>query len=260
MLEFNSPVASSSPTAGGGATTAGSASSMLSMINMNIQEAAARGQGAFMLGSPAAAAPLAALHTMTEMKSAMLGYPGSKAAMTPGIGLAHASPAVTTTSAAAAAAASLAAAAAAGTPHGINDILGRSTAAAAAMAAALSGGVGGTTTTMTTAAGGALTSRINALNSVSSAAAAAAAAAGMYFNPAAAAAAAAAGSFQKPLADLAAARQHLYWPGMIHNHSVWRDRFCSNSEYNSLSTMCSLFTIIQCTFQTFFRLKNTFKA
>ncbi|CAM1316554.1 NKX6-1 (predicted) [Pycnogonum litorale] len=198
MLEFNTAVSSSS----GGVTGTPSASSMLSMLNMNIQDATNR-QSAFVLGNTA---PLAALHTMTEMKSAMLAhsYPGvhgnglkssagAAAAVAAAMGLTanpSVSNAMTTSSSALA------------TPHGINDILNRSTAAAAAAATAL-----GTTGL----------SRLNALNVSTSAA-------GMYFNPAAAAVAQATG-FQKPLAELAA-RQHLYWPSMLHNHPVWRDRFC----------------------------------
>lgn len=202
MLEFNTPVTSSSSTGG-----TQSASNMLSMLNMNIQDAANR-QNAFVLGNTA---PLAALHTMTEMKSAMLAHSYQQGSQTNGMKQSASTAAMAAAMGLSPAAAnslanSLAASGAlAGTPHGINDILSRSTSAAAAAAAAAALGTNNL-------------SRMNAL-SVSSAA-------GMYFNPAVATAA----GFQKPLADFAAARQHLYWPSMLHNHSVWRDRFCGNSK------------------------------
>lgn len=92
MLEFNNP-----------ATSTASASSMLSMLNMNMD---ASRQSAFVLSNP----PLAALHTMTEMKSAILhSYANAP-------GLKHSAVGLT---------ANQSVAGGVGTPHGINDILSR---------------------------------------------------------------------------------------------------------------------------------------
>uniref|UniRef100_T1J7W0 Homeobox domain-containing protein n=1 Tax=Strigamia maritima TaxID=126957 RepID=T1J7W0_STRMM len=114
MLELNPP-----------ATSAASASSMLSMLNMD----AASRQSAFVLSNP----PLAALHTMTEMKSAMLhSYSAAAAAAaasgihTHGLskgpaGLASSPPGTTATNSVS------------GTPHGINDILSRPSGALGAL-------------------------------------------------------------------------------------------------------------------------------
>ncbi|XP_035210329.1 homeobox protein Nkx-6.2-like [Stegodyphus dumicola] len=93
MLEFNPP------------TTSTSASSMLSMLNLNM-EAVSRQN--FLLG---ASPPLAALHTMAEIKASALGpYRGSttqpSTVKSPGSSIIPASSA---------------------TPHGINDILSRPT-------------------------------------------------------------------------------------------------------------------------------------
>ncbi|XP_054709325.1 homeobox protein Nkx-6.2-like [Uloborus diversus] len=91
MLEFNPP------------TTTASASSMLSMLNLNM-EAVSRQN--FLLGT---SPPLAALHTMAEIKASALGpYGGTTAQSSP-----LKSTAVIPASSA--------------TPHGINDILSRPT-------------------------------------------------------------------------------------------------------------------------------------
>ncbi|GBL85955.1 hypothetical protein AVEN_63257-1 [Araneus ventricosus] len=91
MLEFNPPATSTS------------ASSMLSMLNLNM-EAVSRQN--FLLG---ASPPLAALHTMAEIKASALGpYGGSSAQPSP-------------------VKSSLVIPASSATPHGINDILSRPT-------------------------------------------------------------------------------------------------------------------------------------
>ncbi|XP_013774538.2 homeobox protein Nkx-6.2-like [Limulus polyphemus] len=149
MLEFNTP-----------STTTASASSMLSMLNMNME---ASRQNAFFLGNP----PLAALHNISDIKAnPMSPYPSTQT-LKPS---AH------------------------GTPHGINDILGRPLPTSAQALSTL----------------GALPRFSLGMG----------AAASMYFNPAN-------GSLHKlGLGDLPA-RPHLYWPGMVQNPALWRDRFAS---------------------------------
>lgn len=105
MLEFNPP-----PGAGGvGPPSAPSpAGSMLSFLNLNMDTASRN--SAFVLGNP----PLAALHSMTEMKSAMFQhYPGAQGLKgSPLGGLPTAQTLAATTSSSA-------------TPHGIDHILSR---------------------------------------------------------------------------------------------------------------------------------------
>ncbi|XP_023218473.1 homeobox protein Nkx-6.2-like [Centruroides vittatus] len=156
MLEFNTP-----------ATSAPSASSMLSMLNINME---ASRQNAFLLGNP----PLAALHSMAEIKSTPVGtYPNTQTLKPSAVGL----PATCSQSA---------------TPHGINDILSRPSVTSAPSLGTLSAlprfslGVG----------------------------------AGMYFGPANG------GLHKLGLSELQG-RPHLYWPGMMQNPALWRDRFAS---------------------------------
>ncbi|KAG8198350.1 hypothetical protein JTE90_021598 [Oedothorax gibbosus] len=92
MLEFNPP------------TTSASASSMLSMLNLNM-EAVSRQN--FLLGT---SPPLAALHTMAEIKASTLGPYGCPVSQ-------HSNPVKT----------SIIIPASSATPHGINDILSRPT-------------------------------------------------------------------------------------------------------------------------------------
>ncbi|KAH7983795.1 homeobox protein Nkx-6.2 [Rhipicephalus sanguineus] len=148
---------------------ASSASSMLSMLNMESSRS-----NAFLLGSP----PLAALHSMTDIRASQASYTASSSALKAQSSL------------------SCAYSSASGTPHGINDILGRPQAAAAAAAAAGLGAIG--------------LPRFGL------------GAAGVYFNPAN-------GALHKMgLAELPG-RPHLYWPGVVQNPALWRDRLASAS-------------------------------
>ncbi|XP_070386801.1 homeobox protein Nkx-6.2-like isoform X2 [Dermacentor albipictus] len=131
---------------------------------------------AFLLGSP----PLAALHSMTDIRASQASYSAGSPALK-----AQGSLSCTYSSAS-------------GTPHGINDILGRPQAAAAAAAAAAAGL-------------GAIGLPRFGLG-----------AAGVYFNPAN-------GALHKMgLAELPG-RPHLYWPGVVQNPALWRDRLASAS-------------------------------
>lgn len=168
---------------GGGASStqpATSASCMLSMLNMESSRS-----NAFLLGNP----PLAALHSMADLRAtasqASHVYQGGaqplKAAQA-SMGL------------------SCAYSTASGTPHGINDILGRPVGQAAVGAA---GAVGATGL-------GAIGLPRFGLG------------AGVYFNPAN-------GALHKMgLADLPG-RPHLYWPSVVQNPALWRDRLASAS-------------------------------
>lgn len=137
------------------ATTA--ASSMLSMLNINMEASRQN----FLLGSP----PLAALHSMADMKPNGMAspYPSSQTLK----------PSPTCSS---------------GTPHGINDILGRPAATSAPSLSTTLGlprlglGMG---------------------------------AAGMYFS-----------GPKLGLADLPG-RPHIYWPNVLQSQALWRDRFAS---------------------------------
>lgn len=155
MLEFNTP-----------ATTA--ASSMLSMLNINMEASRQN----FLLGNP----PLAALHSMADMKpnSYHPHHHHQTATLKP-------SPLTPPTCSSSSS----------GTPHGINDILGRPIA--------------------TTAPLGALT----ALPRLGLAGMAGAAAAGMYF-----------GGPKVGLGDFPG-RPHIYWPNVLQSQALWRDRFAS---------------------------------
>lgn len=137
------------------ATTA--ASSMLSMLNINMEASRQN----FLLGSP----PLAALHSMADMKPNGMAspYPSSQTLK----------PSPTCSS---------------GTPHGINDILGRAVPTSAPSLSTL----------------GALP-RLGLGMS----------AAGMYF-----------GGPKLGLGDLPG-RPHIYWPNVLQSQALWRDRFAS---------------------------------
>lgn len=138
------------------ATTA--ASSMLSMLNINMEASRQN----FLLGNP----PLAALHSMADMKPNGMAspYPSSQTLK----------PSPTCSS---------------GTPHGINDILGRP--------------VGAAPPTLGTTLGA--LPRLGLGMS----------AAGMYF-----------GGPKLGLGDLPG-RPHIYWPNVLQSQALWRDRFAS---------------------------------
>lgn len=138
------------------ATTA--ASSMLSMLNINMEASRQN----FLLGSP----PLAALHSMADMKPNGMAspYPSSQTLK----------PSPTCSS---------------GTPHGINDILGRSIAASTPTISTTLGALPRLGLGMSTA--------------------------GMYF-----------GGPKLGLGDLPG-RPHIYWPNVLQSQALWRDRFAS---------------------------------
>nr|XP_060622810.1 homeobox protein Nkx-6.2 [Anolis sagrei ordinatus] len=143
-----------------------------------------RPPGAFVLSSGSGSAPLAALHSMAEMKSSLFPY----ALQGPPGGAPFKAPAGSGGGGGGGGAAQFAL----GTPHGISDILGRPLGAAA----------------------GNLLTGLPRLNGL----AAAAAAAGMYFSPAAAAVVP---RYPKPLAELPG-RPPIFWPGVMQG-SPWRD-------------------------------------
>lgn len=162
-------------------TSNASSSSMLSMLsNMNMETSRSN---AFLLGNP----PLAALHSMTDIRAATSQasshvYQAASQPLKAGQTSMGLSCAYSTAS---------------GTPHGINDILGRPVGQGAV------GAVG--------AAGlGAIGLPRFGLG------------AGVYFNPAN-------GALHKMgLADLPG-RPHLYWPSVVQNPALWRDRLASAS-------------------------------
>ncbi|XP_029283131.1 homeobox protein Nkx-6.1-like isoform X2 [Cottoperca gobio] len=167
-------------------------------------------QSAFLLSTP----PLAALHSMTEMKTPLYSaYPLSSTSPAttspnPG-GMAVSSPGMKS-SAAGLGSPQLCSSA---TPHGINDILSRPPAAIAAAAAASS------------SAG--IFSGLPRFSSLSPPPPP-----GLYFSPGAAAAVAVA-RYPKPLADLPG-RTPIFWPGVMQSPH-WRDaRFACSPHHNSV--------------------------
>lgn len=130
----------------------------ISMLNINMEASRQN----FLLGSP----PLAALHSMADMK------PNGMASPYPSSQTLKQSPTCSS-----------------GTPHGINDILGRPIAA--------TGPSLGTTLGALPRLGLGMT------------------AAGMYF-----------GGPKLGLGDLPG-RPHIYWPNVLQSQALWRDRFAS---------------------------------
>ncbi|XP_054167134.1 homeobox protein Nkx-6.2-like isoform X2 [Oppia nitens] len=175
MLELGSP---SGPTPSNLANIPHTASSMLSMINMNMHDAATARQNAFhLLGS--STGPLSALHSMTDLKQSIA--------------------TTTASSSPSAISSSSTSSAASGTSHYIHDILSRPSAALAATQ---------TNTAFNTALAGALP-RFSL--------GAAAVAGGMYFNQA--------NGLSHKLASLGdLSGRHLYWPSMVQNQALWRER------------------------------------
>lgn len=240
MLEFST--GSSSAASVGAPPLNNSASSMLSMLNMNIHDA--RNNPFQFLGQSGGGAPLSALNTMADLKGSSAStssgphpnnhqshghlHPSSfqrspSAASSPpptSAGQKHhhqTPPASTTavTTASASSPSSNSSSSCSGTPHGIQDILSRPT--------PFGPGAG------QAAASAALGSLAGALPRFSLAGAAAVAASqGMYFNPAN-------GNLHKLAAGLAAGADlsgrhhphHLYWPQMVQNQALWRERLQS---------------------------------
>jgi hypothetical protein len=191
MLEFGNSTATAQ---------ANNASSMLSMINMNMHEAATARQNAFhLLGS--STGPLSALHSMADLKVSAGVSPS-------GIATTHyrnsppptfkQSMATTSSSSPSAISSSSTSSAASGTSHYINDILSRPATLTAAQSNAALG----------TALAGALP-RFSL--------GAAAVAGGMYFSPT--------NGLSHKLASLSdLSSRHLYWPSMVQNQALWRER------------------------------------
>ncbi|XP_029921556.1 homeobox protein Nkx-6.1 isoform X2 [Myripristis murdjan] len=159
-------------------------------------------QSAFLLSTP----PLAALHSMTEMKTPL--YPAYPLSST--------GPASSTSPATTSPSPGGMASCAAATPHGINDILNRpcvvsASGAAAAVAASSSAGI---------------LSGLPRFSSLSPPPPP-----GLYFSPSAAAVAVA--RYPKPLADLPG-RTPIFWPGVMQSPH-WRDaRFACSPHQNSV--------------------------
>ncbi|XP_028457169.1 homeobox protein Nkx-6.1 isoform X2 [Perca flavescens] len=160
-------------------------------------------QSAFLLSTP----PLAALHSMTEMKTPLYpAYPLSS----PGPNCST-SPATTSPNPGGIAVSQCSSA----TPHGINDILSRPPASAAAASCS-------------SAAAGILSGlpRFSSLSPPPPP--------GLYFSPGAAAVAASVARYPKPLAELPG-RTPIFWPGVMQS-AHWRDaaRFACSPHHNSV--------------------------
>ncbi|XP_074546792.1 homeobox protein Nkx-6.1 [Halichoeres trimaculatus] len=181
-------------------------------------------QSAFLLSTP----PLAALHSMTEMKTPLYpAYPLSSSGPTcstspattspnPG-GMAVSSPGIKSSSGLSSGLGSPQQCSSA-TPHGINDILNRPAAASAAASVAVAAAAA------SSSAG--LLSGLPRFSSLSPPPPP-----GLYFSPGAAAVAVA--RYPKPLADLPG-RTPIFWPGVMQSPH-WRDaRFACSPHQNSV--------------------------
>lgn len=223
MLEFGSSTATAQAT---------NASSMLSMINMNMHEAATARQNAFhLLGS--STGPLSALHSMADLKV--------NAGVSPNGMAAHSSHyrnsppptlkqsiATTSSSSPSAISSSSTSSAASGTSHYINDILSRpATFAAAQSNAALGSALAGALPRFSLGA--------------------AAVAGGMYFSPS--------NGLSHKLASLSdLSGRHLYWPSMVQNQALWRERLAGagmlGDKYILILINISLIIIFATIYQT----------
>ncbi|XP_043914903.1 homeobox protein Nkx-6.1 [Protopterus annectens] len=188
------------------------------MLAVTGQMDGGRPPSAFLLGSP----PLAALHSMTEMKSPLYStaYP-SPAASPASAAPSPAAAGSSTLKASSSIVSSLSSAqqllGVAGTPHGIQDILNRPSLTACTGTSASS------VSSAAAAATAALLSGLPRFGSLSPPPPPPTAA-GLYFSPSAAAAAAAAvaaARYPKPLAELPG-RTPIFWPGVMQS-PPWRD-------------------------------------
>lgn len=195
MLEF-----------GNSSTSASNASSMLSMINMNMHEAASARQNPFHLLN-SSTGPLTALHSMADLKaSAVSRQSMSNFRNSPtSVGLKQPI-SVTTSSTSPGISSSSPSSSASGTSHFINDILSRPATLAA--------------TQSTTALGTALAGALPRFNL------GAAAVGGMYFGPSNG------GLHKLALGDLSG--RSLYWPSMVQNQALWRERLAGTGKAISL--------------------------
>lgn len=203
MLEFGNSSANTSNT-----TT----NQMLSMINMNMHEAATARQNAFhLLGS--SAGPLSALHSMADLKVNTGVSPSTMSSNShyrnsPPPTHKQSLPTTTSSSSPSAISSSSTSSAASGTSHYINDILSRPSATFAANQP---------NTALNTALAGALP-RFGL--------GAAAVAGGMYFSPT--------NGLSHKLASLGdLSGRHLYWPSMVQNQAIWRERLAGAGIYSS---------------------------
>ncbi|KAM9306420.1 homeobox protein Nkx-6.1 [Pholidichthys leucotaenia] len=181
-------------------------------------------QSAFLLSTP----PLAALHSMTEMKTPLypaypLSSPGPNSSTSPATtspnpgGMAVSSPGIKSSAGLSSGLGSPQHCSSA-TPHGINDILNRPSAAS-------SGAVAAASSSSSAAAG--ILSGLPRFSSLSPPPPP-----GLYFSPTAAAAVAVA-RYPKPLAELPG-RTPIFWPGVMQSPH-WRDaRFACSPHQNSV--------------------------
>lgn len=236
------------------------ASSMLSMLNMNIHEARSHhhhhnhhhhshpfqflgsAAAAGMASSNASHAPLSALHSMTDLKNLTTTNPSSLGtnnhppspsfsprnnsspinhkSNTPNINTtsATAATAVATTVSASSPSSNSSGSSSVGTPHGIQDILSRPTSFGPGITPPSSGAV-------SAALGTALATGTLPRFSLAGAAAVAASQ-GMYFN-------AANSNLHKLAAGLGdLSTRHLYWPQMVQNQALWRERLSGSGKRN----------------------------
>ncbi|XP_029372245.1 homeobox protein Nkx-6.1 [Echeneis naucrates] len=182
-------------------------------------------QSAFLLSTP----PLAALHSMTEMKTPLYpAYPlsstGPNSSTSPATtspnpgGMAVSSPGIKSSSGPSSGLGSPQQCSSA-TPHGINDILNRPSASSAGATVAAAAA---------TAAGSSSAGLLSGLPRFGSLSPPPA---GLYFSPSAAAVAVA--RYPKPLADLPG-RTPIFWPGVMQSPH-WRDaRFACSPHQNSV--------------------------
>ncbi|KAM9338522.1 homeobox protein Nkx-6.1 [Symphorus nematophorus] len=182
-------------------------------------------QSAFLLSTP----PLAALHSMTEMKTPLYpAYPlsssGPNSSTSPATtspnpgGMAVSSPGIKSSSTGLSSGLGSPQQCSSATPHGINDILNRPSAASAAAASAAS--------SASSSAG--ILSGLPRFSSLSPPPPP-----GLYFSPSAAAAAVAVARYPKPLAELPG-RTPIFWPGVMQSPH-WRDaRFACSPHQNSV--------------------------
>ncbi|XP_076020429.1 homeobox protein Nkx-6.1 [Genypterus blacodes] len=183
-------------------------------------------QSAFLLSTP----PLAALHSMTEMKTPLYpAYPLSSAgpacstspattSPNPG-GIAVSSPGIKTSTGLSSGLGSPQQCSSA-TPHGINDILNRPTLGGICATAAVSAAAAATSSSAGMLQG---LPRFSSLSPPPPP--------GLYFSPSAAAVAVA--RYPKPLADLPG-RTPIFWPGVMQSPH-WRDaRFACSPHHNSV--------------------------
>ncbi|KAG7499142.1 homeobox Nkx [Solea senegalensis] len=185
-------------------------------------------QSAFLLSTP----PLAALHSMTEMKTPLYpAYPlsssGPNCSTSPATtspnpgGMAVSSPGIKSSTGLSSGLGSPQQSSSA-TPHGINDILNRPIACA-------------TTATVAAAAAAAASSSAGLLSGLPrfSSLSPPPPPPGLYFSPSAAAAAVAVARYPKPLAELPG-RTPIFWPGVMQSPH-WRDaRFQCSPHQNSV--------------------------